>query len=110
MPRGHEPWEPNVGAVATSGGLERPSAPTSALTESVGRRRPTHRWFSWAVGAGASGNMSIVSAPGAATVDAYGDVHLRFSGLAAATRYLGQIAYGGTAGHHAPTSVLVITP
>ena len=55
------------------------------------------------------GNMTV-SAPATATLGATGTISLTFSGLVAATRYLGSIAYGGAAGMPEPTIVSINTP
>ena len=46
----------------------------------------------------------------AAAPSGYGRDHLSFSGLAAATKYLGSVAYAGAAGMPSPTIVRVDTP
>ena len=51
----------------------------------------------WAVGTTSVDNMAV-SAPGSATLGSSGTVSLSFSGLAAATRYLGYVAYSGLSG------------
>jgi hypothetical protein len=51
-----------------------------------------------------------VTAPASAVVATTGNVGLSFSGLAAGTKYLGSIVYGGAAGMPAPTIVRVDTP
>jgi hypothetical protein len=51
-----------------------------------------------------------VDAPAAAVSGATGTITLTFSGLAAATRYLGSVAYSGGAGMPNPTIVRVDTP
>ncbi|HYQ82100.1 MAG TPA: hypothetical protein VEP68_11385, partial [Anaeromyxobacteraceae bacterium] len=65
--------------------------------------------FTWVLGTADAGNM-VVSAPGAATLGASGTIGLSFTGLAPATRYLGSVAYGGSAGLPNPTIVRVDTP
>jgi hypothetical protein len=50
-----------------------------------------------------------VTAPAAAVTGQTGTIDLSFDGLAAGTRYLGSIAYGGAAGMPAPTIVRVDT-
>jgi hypothetical protein len=64
------------------------------------------RLFSWLLGSAAAGNMAV-SAPAAATLGASGTINLTFSGLAAGTKYLGSVAYSGTAGMPNPTIVRV---
>jgi hypothetical protein len=65
--------------------------------------------FRWLIGSTAVGNMSV-DAPTTATTGATGTITLTFSGLAAATRYLGSVAYSGIAGLPNPTIVVVNTP
>jgi hypothetical protein len=48
-----------------------------------------------------------VSAPATATIGGTGAINLSFSGLAAGTRYLGSVVYGGAAGMPSPTIVRV---
>jgi hypothetical protein len=63
----------------------------------------------WLLGSTDAGNMSV-SAPASATTGAPGTIALTFSGLAAGTKYLGSVAYGGSAGLPNPTIVRVDTP
>jgi hypothetical protein len=63
----------------------------------------------WLLGSAAAGNMTL-TAPAAATLGQTGTVSLSFSGLAPATKYLGSVAFGGTAGLPDPTIVRVDTP
>ena len=63
----------------------------------------------WVLGTAAAGNMTV-TAPAAATTGATAAISLGFTGLAAATRYLGSVAYTGVAGLPAPTIVRVDTP
>jgi hypothetical protein len=65
-----------------------------------------HAWY---LGTANAGNMTI-SAPATAAIGATGNVSLSFSGLAAGTKYLGSIVYGGAAGMPAPTIVRVDVP
>jgi len=51
-----------------------------------------------------------VTAPAAATQGATGTINLTFSGLTAATKYLGSVAYGGSEGLPNPTIVRIDTP
>jgi len=64
---------------------------------------------SWLLGVTSAGNMTV-TAPASATTGSTGTVSLAFSGLAAATRYLGSVAYSGSAGLPNPTIVRVDTP
>jgi hypothetical protein len=63
----------------------------------------------WLLGSTAAGNMAV-SAPAAAVTGTTGTIDLTFSGLAAGTKYLGSVAYSGTAGMPSPTIVRVDTP
>lgn len=65
--------------------------------------------FSWTLGDSDAGNMTV-TAPASATVGATGTIGLTFSGLDAATKYLGSVVYGGAAGMPSPTIVRVDTP
>jgi subtilisin family serine protease len=64
--------------------------------------------YAWALGATDAGNM-VVTAPAAATLGDSGTVMLDFVGLAADSKYLGSVVYGGAAGLPAPTIVRVDT-
>ena len=63
----------------------------------------------WLLGSTAAGNMTV-AAPAAAVTGAHGTIDLTFSGLAAGTKYLGSVVYGGVAGMPNPTIVRVDTP
>jgi subtilisin family serine protease len=65
-----------------------------------------HTWYLDTVNAG---NMTV-TAPAAATIGGTGAINLSFSGLAAGTRYLGSVVYGGAAGMPSPTIVRVDAP
>jgi hypothetical protein len=65
--------------------------------------------YSWLLGSAAAGNM-VVTAPTTATVGGTGTIGLTFNSLAAATKYLGSVAYSGAAGLPNPTIVRVDTP
>jgi hypothetical protein len=65
--------------------------------------------FQWLLGSADAGNMTV-SAPTTATTGGSGTINLTFSGLAAATKYLGSVAYSGVAGLPNPTIVRVDTP
>lgn len=58
----------------------------------------------WLLGNSAAGNMEV-SAPSSAVIGTTGTVNLSFSGLAAGTKYLGSVVYGGAAGLPVPTIV-----
>ena len=60
----------------------------------------------WLLGSAAAGNMTV-SAPASATTGTSGTINLTFSGLAAGTKYLGSVAYGGATGMPNPTIVRV---
>jgi hypothetical protein len=57
----------------------------------------------------AVGNMSV-SAPSSATSGTTATINLTFSGLAAATKYVGAVSYAGVPGGANPTIVTVNTP
>ena len=66
----------------------------------------TFRLFSWLLDSTAAGNMAV-SAPASATLGTSGTINLSFSGLTAGTKYLGSVAYSGSAGLPNPTIVRV---
>jgi len=63
----------------------------------------------WSLGSTAAGNMSVTAPTTAVTGDP-GTIDLSFSGLAAGTKYLGSVVYGGAASLPSPTIVRVDTP
>lgn len=66
--------------------------------------------FTWVLGSADAGNMTV-SAPAAATLGTSGTINLTFfAGLAPATKFLGSVAYGGSASLPNPTIVRVDTP
>ena len=66
--------------------------------------------FHWLLGSTAAGNMTV-AAPASATLGATENVSLTFSGLTPATKYLGSVAYAGSATPLPnPTIVRVDTP
>jgi subtilisin family serine protease len=65
--------------------------------------------FRWLLGTTAAGNMAV-TAPAAATQGVTAPINLTFSGLNPATKYLGSVAYGGSAGLPNPTIVRIDTP
>ena len=66
--------------------------------------------FNWALGSTSAGNMTV-TAPVAAVTGQVGAIGIVTSGLAAATKYLGSVVYGGlAAGLPSPTIVRVDTP
>lgn len=67
------------------------------------------RLHTWLLGTADAGNMTV-SAPASATTGEVGTIGLTFTGLAAGTKYLGSVAYGGIAGLPSPTIVRVDTP
>jgi subtilisin family serine protease len=68
-----------------------------------------YKLHTWLLGSADAGNMTV-SAPAAATLGVTAPINLTFSGLAAATKYLGSVAYGGIAGMPNLTIVRVDTP
>jgi subtilisin family serine protease len=65
--------------------------------------------FNWAQSAADAGNMTV-TAPAAATIGATGAIGITTTGLAAGTKYLGSMVYGGSAGLPNPTIVRIDTP
>ncbi len=61
---------------------------------------------SWALGTANAGNMTV-TAPATATLGGTGTIELAFGTLAASTRYLGSVVYGGATGMPNPTIVRV---
>jgi hypothetical protein len=62
--------------------------------------------YTWLLGNTAAGNMTV-TAPATAVTGATGTISLAFNNLAAGTKYLGSVAYGGTPGLPNPTIVRV---
>ncbi len=60
----------------------------------------------WLLGSAAAGNMTV-TAPANAVVSQIGQIGISTSGLAAGTKYLGSVVYGGTTGLPAPTIVRI---
>jgi hypothetical protein len=65
--------------------------------------------YSWMLGSTSAGNMTV-TAPAGAVTGQTGAIGIATSALAAGTKYLGSIVYGGTAGLPAPTIVRIDTP
>jgi len=65
--------------------------------------------FAWVLGTEDEGNMDV-SAPAAATLGDLGAIELTFSDLVGGVKYLGSVAYSGTAGLPNPTIVRVDAP
>jgi subtilisin family serine protease len=63
----------------------------------------------WLLDSAAAGNM-VATAPATAALGTTGSVALSFAGLAAGTKYLGTVVYGGASGMPNPTVVRVDTP
>lgn len=63
----------------------------------------------WALGSSAAGNMTV-TAPASAVLGQSGAIGISTSGLAAGTKYLGSIVYGGAAGMPSPTIVRINAP
>jgi subtilisin family serine protease len=68
-----------------------------------------YTFFNWVLGTADAGNMTV-SAPSTAAIGATGTIDLSFTGLTAATKYLGSVAYGGVSGMPNPTIVQIDTP
>jgi len=62
--------------------------------------------FTWLLGTANAGNMTV-TAPASATLGQTAAINLAFSGLAPGVKYLGSVAYAGTAGLPSPTIVRV---
>ncbi|HEX9118875.1 MAG TPA: S8 family peptidase [Anaerolineae bacterium] len=60
--------------------------------------------FAWVLDAANAGNMTV-TAPAKATLGGTGEIQLDFTGLAAGTKYLGSVVYGGADGMPSPTIV-----
>ena len=60
----------------------------------------------WALGSSAAGNMTV-TAPTTATIGQPGAITITTNGLTAGTKYLGSVAYSGTAGVPNPTIVRI---
>jgi hypothetical protein len=88
-----------------------PAATYTVVVQGWGTDGPDAQYtlFHWLLGSAAAGNMTV-AAPATATLGGTGTISLSFSGLAPATRYLGSVAYGGSAGMPSPTIVRVDTP
>jgi subtilisin family serine protease len=88
-----------------------PAATYTVVVQGWGTDGPDAQYtlFHWLLGSAAAGNMTV-AAPATATLGGTGTISLSFSGLAPATRYLGSVAYGGSAGMPNPTIVRVDTP
>ena len=65
--------------------------------------------YTWLLGSSAAGNM-IVTAPPSAATGVTGLIDLSFNGLVSGTKYLGSVAYSGSAGLPSPTIVRVDVP
>lgn len=91
--------------------LVNPTAATYiVLVDGYATANPsTFTLFTWVLDSADAGNM-VVTAPTTAELAKTGTIDLTFSGLAAATKYLGSIAYGGAAGMPNPTIVRVDMP
>ncbi len=86
--------------------LLNPTAATyTVLVDGYGTANPsTFTLFTWVLGTADALNMTV-TAPASATLGSTGAIDLSFSGLTAGTKYLGSVAYGGTAGMPNPTIV-----
>ena len=96
------------GTSAEEVNLLNPAAGTyTVLVDGFATANPsTFTLFTWVLGSTDAGNMTV-SAPASATLGATGSINLSFSGLAAGTKYLGSVGYGGAAGMPNPTIVRV---
>lgn len=64
------------------------------------------KFFNWVLGTADAGNLTV-SAPATAVTGTSGTITLSTSGLAAGTKYLGSVAYGGTTNLPNPTIVRI---
>jgi len=69
----------------------------------------TFKLFSWALGSAAAGNMTV-TAPASAVLGSSGAIGISTSGLAAGTKYMGSVVYGGPTGLPNPSIVRIDTP
>ncbi len=109
----------NSNVVGSSGGgssaeevnLRNPAAGTyTVVVDGYATANPsTFTLFAWALGSAAAGNMTV-SAPASATLNTTSPVNLTFTGLAPRTKYLGSVAYTGTANLPNPTIARVDAP
>ena len=65
-----------------------------------------YKLHTWLLGTTAAGNMTV-AAPGTATTGGTGAITITTGGLATGTKYLGSVAYSGTAGMPNPTIVKI---
>ena len=64
------------------------------------------KFFNWVLGTADAGNLTV-TAPAAAVTGTTGTITLSTSGLAAGTKYLGSVVYGGTTNLPSPTIVRI---
>ena len=62
--------------------------------------------YSWALGTGSAGNMTV-TAPATAVTGQSGTIGIATSGLTAGTKYLGSVVYGGSPNLPSPTIVRI---
>src|SRR5262249_2679395 len=74
----------------------------------AGNQPSPFKLYSWLVPSSSAGNMTVAT-PATATIAGTGTINLTFSGLTAGTKYLGAVAYTGTASVADPT-IVSITP
>jgi hypothetical protein len=95
--------------------FSNPTANPIALTAYVhgwgvaGGGSTPFKLYDWGLGTADAGNMTV-NAPATAVLGTTDTIELTFNGLAPATKYLGSVVYGGTAGLPNPTIVRVDTP
>ena len=77
--------------------------------QTAGGGTANYTLFSWQVPTTSAGNLSV-TAPASATNGASGSITASWSGLAAATRYLGLVTYDDGTTEHGRTVVSVIVP
>ncbi|MFL6020780.1 MAG: hypothetical protein ACJ74A_06525, partial [Gaiellaceae bacterium] len=100
------------GTSAEEVNLVNPTAATyTVVVQGWGTDGPDAQYtlFHWLLGSTAAGNMAV-TAPALAATGVTGTISLAFNGLLPATKYLGSVAYSGSAGLPNPTIVRVDTP
>jgi hypothetical protein len=101
------------GSAAEQVTLRNPAADTYTVYihgfATAGGTPSPFKLYTWLLGNTAAGNMSVTT-PAAATIATTGTINVAFSGLAAATKYLGSVAYTGDASVTRPTIVRVDSP
>ena len=101
------------GTSAEEVNLSNPAADTYRVYvhgwQTAGGGTANYTLFSWQVPGTSAGNMTV-SAPASATIGTSGSITASWSGLAAATRYLGFVSYSDGTAERGRTIVNVIVP